>query len=145
MNGDQTRRQTIRAIGAAAALAVPGCLDGDSPDSTPDKSEENTTERRDGDRLEVLRIDVTGYRFAWEYEYHSGLHSNDYEVDLDETDDDDALVIPRGEPIHLRFSSRDVPHNYGIAGLRMKKDVLPAEQTQLKFRPEEAGVYKAKC
>lgn len=145
MYGDQTRRQTIRALGAAAALGVPGCLDDDSTDSDPDESPQNTPEKGYDDRPELLRVDVTAYQFGWEYEYHSGLHSDDYEVDLDGTDDDDALVVPRSEPVHLNLTSRDVPHNYGIPALRVKEDALPDEQTQIRFLPEEADVYEAQC
>ena len=145
MHGDQTRRQTIRALGAAAALGVPGCLDDDSTDSDPDESPQNTSEKGYDDRPELLRVDVTAYQFGWEYEYHSGLHSDDYEVDLDGTDDDDALVVPRSEPVSLTFTSRDVPHVYGIGPLKVKGDCLPDEQTQTWFRPEETGAYEAHC
>jgi cytochrome c oxidase subunit 2 len=141
MAGEYTRRRALKALGVAGAVAVPGCLGGGS--TTP--ADEEKPDQSGDSRPNILKVHVTGYQFGWEYEYHSGLHSDDYEVGLDVTDDNDALVLPKNEPVQLTFSSRDVPHNYGVPEVPFKRDVLPDKQTLAQAYLGEVGVYEAQC
>lgn len=140
MAGEYTRRRALQALGAAATVAVSGCL-GDGLAGL----EGETNNQSADNRPNALKVHVTGYQFGWEYEYHTGLHSDEYRVGLDVTDDNDALVLPKNQPVVLTFSSRDVPHVYGIPELKLKRDVLPDEQTTARAFLGQVKVYEAQC
>lgn len=95
---------------------------------------------------DALEVEVEGYQFGWDYEYDSGLTSDDYDAsELGDDIDPDALVVPEGQVIQLEVTSRDVFHNYGIPDFRAKTDAIPGDYTNTWFQPEEAGVYEANC
>lgn len=101
---------------------------------------------------DALEVEVEGYQFGWDYEYDSGLDSDDYdaseledEFDLDREVESDALVVPRGSVVQLEVTARDVFHNYGIPEFRAKTDAIPGDYTNTWFQADETGVYEANC
>lgn len=95
---------------------------------------------------DALEVDVEGYQFGWDYEYDSGLTSDDYDAsELGDDIDSNALVVPEGHVTQLEITSRDVMHNYGIPEFRAKGDAIPGDTTTSWFQPEKTGVFDANC
>lgn len=64
---------------------------------------------------------------------------------------DDVLVtspelhLPLGHPVKLLLRSKDVLHNFGVAQLRVKMDMVPGLVTYVWFTPTKAGAYDILC
>jgi len=79
-----------------------------------------------------LVVEVTGFRFGWNYTYPNG-HTNS------------TLVVPKDRQVQLRVTSADVFHNFGIPAFKVKTDAIPGETTQTWFEAERTGTYQAQC
>lgn len=91
--------------------------------------EEGPTEEVDAE----MEIEVQGYQFAWDFIYPNGHEATN------------ELRVPVDTRIELRVTSRDVWHNFGVPGLRIKEDAIPGEYSTTWFAAEETGEYKAEC
>ena len=93
---------------------------------------------------------VVGQQWWWEYRYYFG--------GLDDVDLSDPrnlppadivtanqLVIPTGEEIELKITSRDVIHSHWIPALNGKRDAVPGRVTYWKIAADEEGVYFGQC
>jgi cytochrome c oxidase subunit 2 len=64
---------------------------------------------------------------------------------------DDVLVpngevhIPMGKPVKLLLRSKDVLHNFSVAQIRVKMDLVPGLVTHVWFTPTRAGSYDLLC
>jgi cytochrome c oxidase subunit 2 len=64
---------------------------------------------------------------------------------------DDVLVssqelhLPLGKPVKLLLRSKDVLHNFAVAELRVKMDMVPGMVPYLWFTPTRAGKYDVLC
>ncbi|MDP6975296.1 MAG: cytochrome c oxidase subunit II [Acidimicrobiales bacterium] len=93
---------------------------------------------------------VVGQQWWWEYRYYfngtEGLDISDARH-LPPADIVTAnqLVIPVGQEIELKMSSRDVIHSHWIPALNGKRDVVPGRTTYWKLEAEEPGVYFGQC
>ncbi|NEU58053.1 cytochrome c oxidase subunit II [Halorussus sp. MSC15.2] len=85
-----------------------------------------------GEGEEGLEIDVVGYRFGWDFVYPNGHTSS-------------TLRVPENETVHLRVTSEDVFHTFGVPELRVKTDAIPGQRTDTWFRTNETGTYEARC
>ncbi|HEY8431688.1 MAG TPA: cytochrome c oxidase subunit II [Sandaracinaceae bacterium] len=56
-----------------------------------------------------------------------------------------VLVVPRGRPVRLVMTSRDVIHSFFVPAFRLKQDVLPGTYTSLWFEATHAGTYHVYC
>lgn len=81
----------------------------------------------------ALEVHVTGYKWAWDFEYKSGKTSSG------------EMVVPVGQPVKLIMTSRDVLHSFFIPSMRIKQDVVPGRYTALWFNAEKAGDYQVFC
>jgi cytochrome c oxidase subunit 2 len=81
---------------------------------------------------ESMVVEVEGYQFGWEFIYPNGHRSN-------------TLRVPAGEEVLLEVTSRDVFHNFGVPGLRIKSDAIPGQTTTTWFIEEDTGTYTAQC
>ena len=93
---------------------------------------------------------VVGQQWWWEYRYYfggtEGLDLSDARH-LPPADIVTAnqLVIPVGQEIELKMSSRDVIHSHWIPALNGKRDVVPGRTTYWKLEAEEPDVYFGQC
>ncbi len=88
---------------------------------------------------DAQEVTVVGQQWWWEYRY---------DVDGDGEDDivtANDLVIPAGEPITLRITSRDVIHSFWIPSLNGKRDAVPGREHPLLIQADEPGVYRGQC
>ncbi len=62
---------------------------------------------------DVLRINVTGHQWWWEFEYPEGFHTAN------------EMHIPAGRDVYLTMTSADVIHSFWVPALNGKRDVVP--------------------
>lgn len=82
---------------------------------------------------EPVEIDVTGFQFAWQFEYPNGHTTTG------------QMRVPKDRPVVLKVTSSDVMHNFGIPAMSLKTDAIPGQTTETWFVAEETGTYKAQC
>lgn len=64
---------------------------------------------------------------------------------------DDVLVespelhVPIGKPVKMLLRSKDVLHDFGVAQLRVKMDMVPGLVSSIWFTPTRAGAYDILC
>lgn len=103
---------------------------------------------------EVLEIEATGYQFAWLLRYPGAdgvlgrkdfrLINNRNDLGQDWTDvnnhDDfiaNNLILPVGQKIRVRITSKDVLHDFYLPHFRVKMDAVPGIPTYFVFTPEK--------
>lgn len=75
---------------------------------------------------DAYEINVTAEKWLWTFSYPNGTVSPS------------KLVVPRGRPVRLVMSSKDVLHSFFIPEFRIKHDVIPGTYTTLWFEALEA-------
>jgi cytochrome c oxidase subunit 2 len=79
-----------------------------------------------------MAIKVNGFQWAWTFEYPEGFVSPE-------------LVMPVDQRIHLQLNSIDVIHSFWIPEMRVKQDLVPGQQTNLRITPILEGEYRLRC
>jgi len=74
---------------------------------------------------ESYEINVTGEMYLWTFTYPDG------------TTTVNELAVPRGRPVRLIMSSKDILHSFYIPEFRVKQDVVPGSYTSLWFEATE--------
>ncbi len=105
-------------------------------------------------------VNVTAQRFSWTFSYEITKDTLPEGVTIDQLPQDmqDTLNSGQslsfsspqlhtwvGQPVHTLMNSQDVIHSLWIPGMRIKQDVLPGRQTDVRFTPIETGVYRIEC
>ncbi len=105
-------------------------------------------------------VKVTGQRFAWTFTYDISAKTLPEGVTLDQLPADTQKALANdqtisfdspqlhtwvGQTVHTLMHSEDVNHSFWIPGMRIKQDLLPGRQTDIRFTPVEAGVYRILC
>lgn len=84
-------------------------------------------------------VHVEGYQFGWDFTYLNDA-GNSTGVETTGT-----MRVPAGTRINIEVTSRDVFHNFGIPGLKVKSDAIPGETTETWFEATQTGNYTAHC
>ncbi len=80
-----------------------------------------------------LVVKVTGLQYAFLFNYpDSGVFSGE-------------LHLPIGKEVYLDMAANDVIHAFWVPEFRLKQDLIPGRQTQLRFTPRKVGDYKLIC
>lgn len=80
-----------------------------------------------------LVVKVTGLQYAFLFNYpESGVFSGE-------------LHLPIGQEVLLDMAGNDVIHAFWVPEFRLKQDIIPGRQTQLRFTPRKEGDYKLIC
>ncbi|MEB3219598.1 MAG: cytochrome c oxidase subunit II [Nostocales cyanobacterium 94392] len=80
-----------------------------------------------------LVVKVTGLQYAFLFNYpESGVFSGE-------------LHLPIGQEVLLDMAANDVIHAFWVPEFRLKQDIIPGRQTQLRFTPRKQGDYKLIC
>ena len=80
-----------------------------------------------------LTVKVTGLQYAFLFNYpESGVFSGE-------------LHVPIGKEVLLDMAAGDVIHAFWVPEFRLKQDLIPGRQTQLRFTPQKAGDYTLIC
>ncbi len=131
---------------ATQVTSNPGMAIAATLDETPGVSnaeqipqEENTpgisigsTPENQGTKPDLV-VKVTGLQYAFLFNYpESGVFSGE-------------LHLPIGKEVYLDMSANDVIHAFWVPEFRLKQDLIPGRQTELRFTPKKAGDYKLIC
>ena len=80
-----------------------------------------------------LEINIVAKQWLWEVHYNNGkVLTNE-------------LVVPKGRPVKLIMTSRDVIHSFYVPNFRVKQDVIPNTFTSLWFEATQAGEHQIFC
>lgn len=80
-----------------------------------------------------LMVNVTGLQYAWIFTYpDTGVVASEFHV-------------PVGREVMVNMTANDVIHAFWVPELRMKQDVIPGRQSEIRFTPRKAGEYKLIC
>lgn len=114
-------------------------------------------------------IKVSGFQWAWNYEYpEEGISFDSYMIGADTnnmltdqsreqliaagyTEDqfrlatDTSVVVPVGKTIVMQVTGMDVIHSWTIPAFGVKQDGIPGRLAQLWFQPEQEGIYFGQC
>ncbi len=86
-----------------------------------------------GVRPADLNVDVAAMQYAWIFTYpDSGIISGE-------------LHVPVGKDVKLNLEAKDVLHAFWLPQFRIKQDVIPGQQTQLRFVATKTGTYPIVC
>lgn len=94
-----------------------------------------------------LVVSVVAQRYAFGFEYfdeasQTVVNDNVLRTYV-EMDEEGNLVYSR--PVRLDMSAQDVIHAFWIPAMRVKQDMLPGRETQLRFTPTLPGRYPVVC
>ncbi len=78
-------------------------------------------------------INIIGQQWNWQIQYQHGKSFTN------------EIYLPRGRPIRLIMTSKDVLHSFFIPEFRVKQDVVPGQFTSLRFVSTQAGEYNIYC
>lgn len=81
----------------------------------------------------AVNVNVLGLQYAWIFTY----------PDINVTSSE--LHVPVGQEVKLNMTAQDVIHAVWIPQLRLKQDVIPGTQTQLRFTTNKVGSYPLRC
>ncbi|MEA5418874.1 cytochrome c oxidase subunit II [Spirulina sp. CCNP1310] len=86
-----------------------------------------------GVRPADLNVDVAAMQYAWIFTYpETGIISGE-------------LHVPLGQDVKLNLEAKDVLHAFWLPQFRIKQDVIPGQQTQLRFVATKTGTYPIVC
>lgn len=84
-------------------------------------------------KLPGLKINVTALQYAFVFTYpDTGVVSGE-------------LHVPVGKEVMLNMSANDVIHAFWVPELRLKQDIMPGRQSEIRFTPKTVGDYRLIC
>lgn len=113
---------------------------------------------------DALEVEVVGQQWNWTYRFpgkdgklgrvSAGNVSGANHFGIDAADpagQDDILIeggevrLPLGKPVKLLLRSKDVLHNFAVAEIRIKMDMVPGMVTHAWFTPTRTGSFDLLC
>jgi len=92
---------------------------------------------------DAIDIRVTGQKWYWTIEYPGRPVAATVEVEDGEIAP--LLIVPKGQPVRLLMTSKDVIHSFYIPAFRVKKDVIPGRYSSVWFEAIEEGTFPVFC
>ena len=83
-----------------------------------------------------LAVQVTGRQWSWLFTYTTPDGRTFISPEL---------VLPNNQRARMVMYSEDVIHSFWIPEMRVKQDLVPGQETVLRFTPRLAGEYKVRC
>ncbi len=85
-------------------------------------------------RSESNEVEVTaqGQQWTWIFQYPNGIISPE-------------LVLPVDKRVNVTLHSPDVLHSFWIPEMRVKQDLVPGQDTNIRFTPILTGEFKVRC
>ena len=114
------------------------------------------------DDPDVLKIRAVGQAFLWNFHYTGpdkmmGL-TDPYEYDTNAVglvaDDPNAkddfvtlgdLVLPKGRPVIIQVTSKDVIHGLALIPMFIQQDAIPGREVPMWFVPNKTGEWDIVC
>ncbi|MFT5266869.1 MAG: cytochrome c oxidase subunit 2 [Acidimicrobiales bacterium] len=91
------------------------------------------------DDRQIQEVVVVGQQWWWEFQYHL---DDDGVPDIVTANE---LVLPVGEEIRLRVTSRDVIHSFWVPTLNGKRDAVPGRYNPWTIEAGNAGRFPGEC
>lgn len=82
---------------------------------------------------DALDVYVVAKQWMWQFADEHGRRSQS------------VIVVPRGRPVRLVLTSRDVIHSVFVPAFRLKQDAVPGMYTYLWFQAEQSGAFDLYC
>ncbi|MFB6127569.1 MAG: cytochrome c oxidase subunit II [Halolamina sp.] len=93
------------------------------------------TQDMEGPSEDDIVVNAEAYQWGWEMSYpEAGNFSTGNEI-----------VIPQGQEVYFRVSSRDVIHGFAVPELGLKQDALPDQVNVVKTTATDTGTYQGYC
>ncbi|MEP7040930.1 MAG: cytochrome c oxidase subunit II [Chloroflexota bacterium] len=97
-----------------------------------------------------VSIDVEGKQWSWVFHYLDDDNDPTNDVIVQGTArSGGVMVLPIGEPIHLKLVSNDVIHSFFVPAFLVKRDLVPLPEAKdpntLEFTVTEKGTYAGQC
>ncbi len=89
----------------------------------------------------AIAVRVLAERYVWHFGYPGPDGRFDTTDDLLTTE----LHVPVGRQVVAQLTSKDVIHTFGVAGLRVKQDVIPGIVGTVWFTPQTEGRFDIAC
>jgi cytochrome c oxidase subunit II len=81
----------------------------------------------------ALMVNVTGLQYAFIFTYpETGVTSGE-------------MHVPLGREVELSMSANDVIHAFWVPEFRLKQDIIPGRQTEVRLTPNKEGSYTIVC
>lgn len=81
----------------------------------------------------AMVVNVTGMQYAFIFTYpETGITSGE-------------LHVPIGREVQLSMSANDVIHAFWVPEFRLKQDIIPGRQSEIRFTPKKEGDYDLIC
>lgn len=78
-------------------------------------------------------VNVTALQYAFIFTYpETGVTSGE-------------LHVPKGREVKLNMSANDVIHAFWVPAFRLKQDIIPGRQSEIRFTPNKEGSYPLIC
>jgi cytochrome c oxidase subunit 2 len=87
-------------------------------------------------------VDVTGYRWAWEFQYpghHIAINGNP------NLESPATMVLPLGKMTQINLTSSDVVHAFWVPAFLFKRDATPGYTQHFDITPDRLGTYFGNC
>jgi len=87
-----------------------------------------------------VTVRVTGFQWQWRFDYQGadvhviGVRGRPAE-----------MVIPVGQPVHIRLTSADVQHSFYVPKFLYKRDAIPGRINDFDLTVKQAGTYQGVC
>ena len=121
----------VEVVSASATESAPGATAHKALASTDGSEPTQATPATNSN--EPLVVDISGFQYAWLVTHRdTGIISGD-------------LHVPLNRPVELNLTSRDVIHAFWVPQFRLKQDVIPGQETHLRFIPNRLGTYPIIC
>lgn len=91
---------------------------------------------------DVVRVDVIGHQWWWEYVYNDVRTPSGQTVDVVTANE---LHIPEDTPVELTLTSEDVIHNYWPPKLAGKVYAIPGREAKMTIQADRVGYYYGEC
>jgi cytochrome c oxidase subunit II len=85
------------------------------------------------DKPPAMVVNVVGMQYAFIFTYP--------ETDVSSGE----LHVPVGREVELNMSANDVIHAFWVPEFRIKQDIIPGRQTEVRFTPKKEGNYDLIC
>jgi cytochrome c oxidase subunit II len=120
--------------GKGSAMAATMDMDGNVPKGSPTIAAIGVgASPANQGKAAAVNVNVLGLQYAWIFTYP--------EINITSGE----LHVPVGKEVQLNMNAQDVIHAVWIPQLRLKQDVIPGTQTQLRFTTNKVGSYPLRC
>lgn len=85
---------------------------------------------------EAIEIDAVGQRYLWRFDYFTNAQTLEGEPIVVSSDQLHTYI---GQNIRLDMYTQDVIHSFWVPAMRVKQDLLPGRETQVRFTPIETA------